>query len=54
MNQQKSPCVLQDFVPFGVAAQKRGEQEERKGIGKKGGSREKGKKSNERGKERER
>ena len=22
MDQQKSPCVLQDFVPFGAAAQK--------------------------------
>ena len=22
-NEQKSPCVLQDFVPFGAAAQKR-------------------------------
>ena len=22
MNERKSPCVLQDFVPFGAAAQK--------------------------------
>ena len=38
MNERKSPCVLQDFVPFGAAAQKG-----RKGVKNK----EKGKKIKE-------
>ena len=31
-NERKSPCVLQDFVPFGTAAQKTGEGERGKGT----------------------
>ena len=29
MDEEKSPCVLQDFVPFGAAAQKAGFRFER-------------------------
>ena len=30
-DEQKSPCVLQDFVPFGAAAQKEEEEEGKEG-----------------------